>query len=298
MAAVKASALFSACVRLGDQAGRIIRNVWNSRSLNTFDKSYDNPCTAADLGSQKIISATLLRYFPGLQIIGEETIEINENDSVEIEPEPLELFSSSDRDLDIQRITIWIDPLDGTKNFVMGDLEGVTTLIGVAYDENPIFGVIHQPFGENCPSYFGGVDVGVWYKTSSNISQFIPSLSNDFSIASSRLHKSAQGNALLEFLHPDQVIYADGCGFKSILVLRGQASIYLVDSPFTSKWDICPSVAIMRSLNGYSVDLNGNSYRFDKETSKANSNGIIITLNQSHLNRIIEGWRNFDRSKL
>jgi 3'(2'), 5'-bisphosphate nucleotidase len=48
--------------------------------------------------------------------------------------------------LETDKLVIWVDPLDGTMNFVTGDLMGVTTLIGVAYEGRPIFGVIHYPF--------------------------------------------------------------------------------------------------------------------------------------------------------
>lgn len=77
---IRASRLYSACLQLGEHAGKFIRNVWHSKELDSFEKSYDNPCTAADLGSQKLIAATLLRYFPNLCIIGEENVTLEEKE--------------------------------------------------------------------------------------------------------------------------------------------------------------------------------------------------------------------------
>ena len=45
-------------------------------------------------------------------------------------------------------VTVWVDPLDGTREFVEGPehWSGVTVLIGIAVGGVPVAGVIHQPF--------------------------------------------------------------------------------------------------------------------------------------------------------
>lgn len=43
-------------------------------------------------------------------------------------------------------LCIWLDPLDGTKEFVKGKLQFVTCMIGVSYKDRPLFGVISRPF--------------------------------------------------------------------------------------------------------------------------------------------------------
>ena len=45
--------------------------------------------------------------------------------------------------LEIDEITIWVDPLDGTQGFIRGELQSVTVMIGVAVKGVPLFGVIH-----------------------------------------------------------------------------------------------------------------------------------------------------------
>ena len=45
-----------------------------------------------------------------------------------------------------ERATIWIDPLDGTNEFVQGHLSSVTVLIGLTVDGVPKAGVVHHPF--------------------------------------------------------------------------------------------------------------------------------------------------------
>ena len=43
-------------------------------------------------------------------------------------------------------MTVWVDPLDGTKEFTEGFLNHVTVLVGIAIGKKAIGGVIHQPF--------------------------------------------------------------------------------------------------------------------------------------------------------
>ena len=43
---------------------------------------------------------------------------------------------------EIEDLCVWVDPLDGTLDFVKGDFENVTTLIGVSYKKEALMGVI------------------------------------------------------------------------------------------------------------------------------------------------------------
>ena len=44
------------------------------------------------------------------------------------------------------QLVVWVDPLDGTKEFTEGLLDHVTVLIGLAWQGKSIGGVIHQPY--------------------------------------------------------------------------------------------------------------------------------------------------------
>ena len=52
-------------------------------------------------------------------------------------------------EFDPEDATVWIDPLDGTKDFCKGNLSAVTVLIGLAIDGVPKLGVVHNPFKTN-----------------------------------------------------------------------------------------------------------------------------------------------------
>jgi 3'-phosphoadenosine 5'-phosphosulfate (PAPS) 3'-phosphatase len=45
--------------------------------------------------------------------------------------------------IEAEKAIVWIDPLDGTKDFTLGNLDAVTILIGLAIDGIPKLGVVH-----------------------------------------------------------------------------------------------------------------------------------------------------------
>ncbi len=61
---------------------------------------------------------------------------------------------------------VWVDPLDGTLNFVEGKYHAVTVLIGVSIKGHAKIGIIHSPFSKSDPSkgetYFGTLEHGVF----------------------------------------------------------------------------------------------------------------------------------------
>ena len=78
--------------------------------------------------------------------------------------EPLEVH-----EVDPSRVSVFIDPLDGTKAYAKGDYASVSILIAVILDRIPCFGVICKPFGypgqtsvldTGCVAIYGGTLLG------------------------------------------------------------------------------------------------------------------------------------------
>jgi myo-inositol-1(or 4)-monophosphatase len=77
-------------------AGALLReNFWKPRTIT--DKGTNDLVTESDVASEKIVSEQLRKYFPQCKVAGEEGTRIGEGEW-----------------------TWWIDPLDGTYNFVHG----------------------------------------------------------------------------------------------------------------------------------------------------------------------------------
>lgn len=58
-------------------------------------------------------------------------------------------------------MTIWIDPLDGSKGFTEGHIHHLTCIIGVSIKNRPRLGIIHKPFSDWPHTGCGRTIVGV-----------------------------------------------------------------------------------------------------------------------------------------
>ena len=143
-----------------------------------------DPVTLADLTVQKTIEQALAHYFPSLKVCGEESAESMDKVEVALDPSTLEIefvqeemllkshearkefnesmskfykdeILSEFESFSTEKAVVWIDPLDGTKDFVKGNLPAVTVLIGLAIDGVPKIGVVHNPFQTNEPTAQG-----------------------------------------------------------------------------------------------------------------------------------------------
>lgn len=102
-------------------AGEIHREHFRSATLQVETKQDSTPVTVADRASEEAIRETLHRATPELGLLGEEFGQ-----------------EGSERDRWI------IDPIDATKNFVVG-LPFFATLIALELDGEMALGVVHAP---------------------------------------------------------------------------------------------------------------------------------------------------------
>ena len=62
---------------------------------------------------------------------------------------------------------VWIDPLDGTSDFVSGNLSAVTVLIGLSIKGISRIGIVHNPFSDDADptkgrTLFGSIEHGLF----------------------------------------------------------------------------------------------------------------------------------------
>uniref|UniRef100_M4B367 3'(2'),5'-bisphosphate nucleotidase n=1 Tax=Hyaloperonospora arabidopsidis (strain Emoy2) TaxID=559515 RepID=M4B367_HYAAE len=165
--------LLAACFSASFLGGRVIREVVQHHvALDLVNKQEDtyDPQTVADRRSQQRIIHALRHSFPHVTIVGEEG-ELgppNAEDQVNCDLHALDnvLFSNTREDatkedtsnclLDWSELVLWVDPLDGTKRFAAGTYDEVSVLIGIAYKQRPLAGIVHLPFqGKHGTTYWG-----------------------------------------------------------------------------------------------------------------------------------------------
>ena len=153
--------LMSTCYTLSSQACGIIRKVQAKRetegagALNATLKDQNDSrtyLTEADTAAQELIWNGLRSvYGPDLNIVGEEDSvdeEANWNMKDDIVTESLNDYHipADIQQLVFSDIVVFVDPVDGTREFVEGRLSACQNLIGISYRGRALAGVVGLPF--------------------------------------------------------------------------------------------------------------------------------------------------------
>ncbi|KAI7789820.1 inositol polyphosphate 1-phosphatase [Triplophysa rosa] len=175
-------------------------------------------------------------------------------------------------------VAIWIDPIDGTSQYIEGKEEEepdegfcpsglpcALVLIGVYLRATgqPVMGVINQPF--KCKDFMGqgwrgqhfwGVSYG-----DVNVCSFTQrrplclQKRDHLSVLLSSSEKPVVKDVLTT-LSNVKLMYASGAGYKILCVIQGLVDVYLLSEGSTFKWDSCAPHALLRALGGGISDLN------------------------------------------
>ena len=278
--------VLSSSVAIVDRAGEIVREVFKRGQLGIVEKTgADDLQTEADRSAQNCILASLAAQYPGLTVVGEE----GELDMSEVkadwvvrtqDQEALKMTVGQQwRDVKLSDLTVWVDPLDGTKEYTQGLLDHVTVLVGIAVGSEAVAGVIHQPY-YNYQSTEEGARLGrTFYGVAGGgvvgISGCPPP--DCRVITTTRSHGTGLVQEALDLLKPDQVLKVGGAGHKVILLMEGVASAYVFPSPGCKKWDTCAPQAILHAMGGLLTDIHGNKYQYHAGVEQVNMEGVLAT---------------------
>ena len=114
--------MINTLIKLATEAGKVIREIYESGRFNTSFKSDNSPVTTADEKANELILRALSRDFPEIPAISEES------DNRALETGPFFI----------------IDPLDGTKGF-LNKTDNFTVNIALINNRKPEIGVIYSP---------------------------------------------------------------------------------------------------------------------------------------------------------
>ncbi|XP_037751632.1 3'(2'),5'-bisphosphate nucleotidase 1 isoform X2 [Chelonia mydas] len=256
--------LMASAYSVAHRAGTIVRNVVAGGDLGIVEKCGPNDLqTKADRLVQMTICSSLARKFPRVTIIGEEDLPSHDVDEELIEEGQCEeilkkAFPPEYSSIKEEELVVWVDPLDGTKEYTEGLLDHVTVLIGIAYEGKAIAGVINQPFY----NYEAGADA-VLGRTIWGV-----------------LGLGAFGFQLKEVPAGKRIITTTRSHSNKLIIqlIEGKASAYVFASPGCKKWDTCAPEAILHAVGGKLTDIHGNPFHYNKEVKHMNSAGVLATL--------------------
>ncbi|XP_065919220.1 3'(2'),5'-bisphosphate nucleotidase 1-like isoform X3 [Dysidea avara] len=253
-------------------------------------KGFDDPQTEADRQAQRCITTSLSRKFPNITIIGEEDISsqvTDESDAVVVTEETNEVLQMTCpqkyEKIEERQIVVWVDPLDGTKEFTEGFVTHVTVLIGISIEGEAVAGIIHQPFCDDPAqgsgrTIWGMVGLGVY----GHVPITLPRTTNaGFCVAITRSHFNELVQGAVDAVNPDHILREGGAGNKYLKVIEKHADAYLYPTKGTKKWDTCAGEAILKALGGTTTDCVGKPIQYLPSQSVHNLSGVLATL-QGH----------------
>jgi inositol polyphosphate 1-phosphatase len=206
---------------------------------------------------------------------------------------------SNDVLIDDSNIGIWIDPIDGTNEYVKGaagvddngvysnGLQCVTILMG-AYDKTTgeaLIGIVNQPFhrfNEAISTWEGRCVWGGSLKGITIISENISARPVRNGSSGLCLVSGSEDPDIVKQLESSGNFEAKvvaGCGYKLLCVIDGHADAYILSQSSSYKWDTCGPHAILKALGGNIVSFNERkelSYlQNDRDSITCNGKGII-----------------------
>lgn len=235
------------------RAGDEVMAVYTGK-FAAWAKSDSSPLTDADLQSDAVIREALLRQFPGVFILSEE--------SVSGERAGAETF-------------FLVDPLDGTKEFVARNGE-FTVNIALVQRGEPTAGVVLAPaLGE---LFCAARGLGAWKggdRTAGLLRVAPVPAGRPLRVLASRSHATPDLAGWLDRLPGRHVVARAGSSLKFCRIAEGRADLYPRIGP-TSQWDTAAGQAVLEQAGGAVLGPDGKPMRYGLDRPILNSDFVAV----------------------
>ncbi len=225
--------------QIAREAGRILLDVY-ATDFDVAFKGLADPVTEADRRANDYLVEQLRARFPEDGVVAEESADTTD---------------SQDRG------RCWyVDPLDGTKEFIAKNGE-FSVMLGLAVDGRATLGVVYQPVVDKL---YAGVVGGVatleqkGERRELRVSDVADPA--ELALVVSRSHRSKSTDLLVQRLGIQREARSGSVGLKVGLIAERAADLYVHISDRSSAWDACGPEAILRAAGGRFTDLAGEAY--------------------------------------
>ena len=230
---------------------------FKGRPLGVEHKAGGEPVSQADIQSSELIVRRLERAFPGDAILSEEIPDDHSR---------------------LAKSRAWmIDPIDGTRDFLRGEV-GYVVMIGLCVEGRPAVGVVVQPTTGDV--WMGAPGLGAWKEHSdgrrmpmriSNIKE-----AKDIRLVSSKSHRSDYYQRFRDDLGITDELALGSVGLKVALVAEGSRDLYVYPGSQTKIWDSCGPEAILTAAGGRVTDSVGDALCYTDLTLQ-NLHGLVAS---------------------
>jgi 3'(2'), 5'-bisphosphate nucleotidase len=252
--------------RLARQAGKVIMYQYG-RLEKVMMKENNTPVTQADIEANRIIAAGLHEAFPQDGIVSEEIARIE-----------------GER-------TWYIDPLDGTKQFI-NRLDQFAMHIGLCEEDRPTFGVLYKPAtGE---LYYGGKGIGACREDSfGTVRLEVRETGKLVGVVSHNLDEETE--RVWREISPESRIRCGSEGLRIMKIAENIAQVHFSDKPYGAcTWDECAPQAILEGAGGHLEFLDGSPITYVGQGLLGRR--IIAASTREIMERVQETWRRFEET--
>lgn len=246
---------------LARAAGAVVVAIRGRGPLTVDRKAFDEPVTAADRAASELIVAGLRASFPDDVIVSEE---------------------SSDDLARLEARRVWyVDPIDGTKDFIRGG-DGFSVMIGLCVDARPVAGVVYQPLGDRL---FRADEGGAFLDAPGAPPRRLAVSAVDdvaaIRLVASKSHRSPVIDEVKSALGIANELNIGSVGLKLALIALGERDLYVNPWPRCKAWDTCAPEAILAAAGGRLTDTAGRAIRYD-EPELGRLHGLVASNGHVH----------------
>ncbi len=254
-------AALDVAARIAREAAVLVRS-FHGKPLAIESKAGNEPVTEADRAANTLIVQRLSAAFPNDVILSEEI---------------------PDTGARIGRRRVWmVDPIDGTSDFILGDV-GFVVMIGLCVDGRPLLGAVAHPLSG---TVYGGIaDTLAWEEDASGARTPLHTSAIDSApgirLVASKTHRTNRIDRIKQALQIQDEINVGSVGLKIGLVSRAERDLYIYTGGRTKIWDTCGPEAILRGAGGVMTDVDGMPLTYDKP-DLYNRRGIVASNGALH----------------
>jgi 3'(2'), 5'-bisphosphate nucleotidase len=221
--------------------------------------------TEADQLANTYLVGELRKRFPNDGVVAEESVD--QSDALK------------------QRRCWFVDPLDGTKEFIAKNGE-FSVMLGLAVDGQSRLGVVFQP--EKDKLYQGVVGQGAALQQAGQTRSLRvsdKSRTDQLKVVASRSHRPASIEQIMQKLGTHEEMPSGSVGVKVGLIAEQIADLYVHVSDKSSLWDACGPEAILEAAGGRFVHVDGSRIEY-RSADMRNAKGILA-VNANSYERVL-----------
>jgi len=180
-------------------------------------------------------------------------------------------------EIDISRVNVYVDPLDGTNEYANGERPAVTVLLGVAVDGVPVAGIIGQPFfgwdaNVNDSKHLENLGRVVWggagagckgLRVDETQKKLAMPPTGPHVVCLNRNIRDERQAPVMEQTKSEVAVLVSATGYHYLCLLEGRAHSAMLLRKASKKWDTCAGEALLRSVGGAVTDTVGRRYNYD-----------------------------------